>query len=181
MSDFIEALQAEIEEVRTDLAGWITTICSVATEDPAFGDELDQYANQIERTASTCGILGLRGLESCCTQVQECLVVTVGLNAEERGAALAFFDLWPDLVLAYLADITSFESAEQLAAHFSLPPCPAPLNAERNLELIIDLTAEPVLAANLRAEAEAEELERPRVATDEDISLSLPADVDRGV
>ena len=181
MSDFIEALRTEIEEVRTDLAGWIATICSVAPEDPAFGDALDQYVGQVERTASTCGMLGLRGLESCCAQVQECLVVIVGLNVEERGAAQAFFDLWPDLVLAYLADITSFESAEHLAEHFSQPSCPAHVDAERNLELIIELTAEPVLAEYLRAEAETEELERPRVATDEDVSLALPADVDRGV
>ena len=181
MSDFIEALRTEIEEVRTDLAGWIATICSVAPEDPAFGDALDQYVGQVERTASTCGMLGLRGLESCCAQVQECLVVIVGRNAEERGAAQAFFDLWPDLVLAYLADITSFESAEHLAEHFSQPFCPAHVDAERNLELIIELTAEPVLAEYLRAEAETEELERPRVATDEDVSLALPADVDRGV
>ena len=181
MSDFIEALRTEIEEVRTDLAGWIATICSVAPEDPAFGDALDQYVGQVERTASTCGMLGLRGLESCCAQVQECLAVIVGLKAEERGAAQAFFDLWPDLVLAYLADITSFESAEHLAEHFSQPFCPAHVDAERNLELIIELTAEPVLAEYLRAEAETEELERPRVATDEDVSLALPADVDRGV
>jgi chemotaxis protein histidine kinase CheA len=181
MSDFIEALLTEIEEVRTNLADWIATICSAAPEDPAFGDALDQYVGQIERTASTCGMLGLRGLESCCAQVQECLVVVVGLNVEERGAAQAFFDLWPDLVLAYLADITSFESAEHLAEHFSQPSCPAHVDAERNLELIIELTAEPVLAEYLRAEAEAEELERPRVATDEDVSLALPADVDRGV
>ena len=181
MSDFIEALRTEIEEVRTDLAGWIATICSVAPEDPAFGDALDQYVGQVERTASTCEMLGLRGLESCCAQVQECLVVIVGRNAEERGAAQAFFDLWPDLVLAYLADITSFESAEHLAEHFSQPSCPAHVDAERNLELIIELTAEPVLAEYLRAEAETEELERPRVATDEDVSLALPADVDRGV
>ena len=181
MSDFIEALRTEIEEVRTNLAGWIATICSAAPEDPAFGDALDQYVGQVERTASTCEMLGLRGLESCCAQVQECLVVIVGLNAEERGAAQAFFDLWPDLVLAYLADITSFESAEHLAEHFSQPSCPAHVDAERNLELIIELTAEPVLAEYLRAEAETEELERPRVATDEDVSLALPADVDRGV
>ena len=181
MSDFIEALRTEIEEVRTDLAGWIATICSVAPEDPAFGDALDQYVGQVDRTASTCEMLGLRGLESCCAQIQECLVVIVGLNAEERGAAQAFFDLWPDLVLAYLADITSFESAEHLAEHFSQPSCPAHVDAERNLELIIELTAEPVLAEYLRAEAETEELERPRVATDEDVSLALPADVDRGV
>ncbi|MCE9550716.1 MAG: response regulator [Betaproteobacteria bacterium] len=181
MSDFIEALRTEIEEVRTDLAGWIATICSAAPEDPAFGDALDQYVGQVERTASTCGMLGLRGLESCCAQVQECLVVIVGLKVEERGAAQAFFDLWPDLVLSYLADITSFESAEHLAEHFSQPSCPAHVDAERNLELIIELTAEPVLAEYLRAEAEAEELERPRMATDDDISLVLPADVDRGV
>ncbi|WP_239185386.1 hybrid sensor histidine kinase/response regulator [Candidatus Nitrotoga sp. HW29] len=181
MSDFIEALLTEIGEVRTDLTGWIATICSAAPEDPAFGDALDLYVSQIERTATTCGMLGLRGLESCCTQIQECLVVTVGLPAEERSAAKTFFDLWPDLALAYLADITNFESAEHLAEHFSHPPCPAPVDAERNLELIIELTAEPVLAAYLRAEAEAEELERPRVATDEDVSLTLPSDVDRGV
>ncbi|RFC33567.1 MAG: Chemotaxis protein histidine kinase CheA [Candidatus Nitrotoga sp. MKT] len=181
MSDFIEALLTEIKEVRADLAGWIATICSAVPEDPTFGNALDQYVGQVERTASTCGMLGLRGLESCCAQVQECLVVIVGLNAKERGAAQAFFDLWPDLVLAYLADITNFESAEHLAEHFSLPPCPSPVNAERSLELIIELTAEPVLAAYLRAEAEAEELERPRVATDEDVSLALPDDVDRGV
>ena len=181
MSDFIDALRTEIEEVRINLAVWIATICSAAPEDPAFGDALDQYVGQVERTASTCGMLGLRGLESCCAQVQECLVVIVGLNAEERGAAQAFFDLWLDLVLTYLADITSFESAEHLAEHFSHASCPAHLDAERNLELIIELTAEPVLAEYLRAEAEAEELERPRVATDEDVSLALPADVDRGV
>lgn len=181
MSDFIEALLTEIKEVRADLAGWIATICSAVPEDPTFGNAFNQYVGQVERTASTCGMLGLRGLESCCAQVQECLVVIVGLNAEERGAAQTFFDLWPDLVLAYLADITNFESAEHLAQHFSLPPCPSPVNAERSLELIIELTAEPVLAAYLRAEAEAEELERPRVATDEDVSLALPDDVDRGV
>lgn len=181
MSDFIEALLTEIGEVRADFAGWIATICSVAPEDPAFGEALDLYVSQIERTATTCGMLGLRGLESCCAQVQECLVVTIGLPAEERSAAKSFFNLWPDLALAYLADITNFESAEHLAEHFSQPPCPAPVDTERNLELIIELTAEPVLAAYLRAEAEAEELERPRVATDEDVSLALPSDVDRGV
>ncbi len=181
MSDFIEALLTEIEEARTDLAGWIATICSADPEDPAFGDALDQYVGQVDRTASTCGMLGLRGLESCCAQVQECLVVIIGLNAKERGTAQSFFDLWPDLVLAYLADITSFESAEHLAEHFSQPSCPAHVDAERNLELIIELTAEPVLAGYLRAEAETEELERTRVATDEDISLALPADVDRSV
>ncbi len=181
MSDFIEALRTEIEEVHADLAGWIATICSVDSEDPTFGDALDQYIDQIERTASTCGMLGLRGLESCCAQVQECLVAIVGFDAEERGAVQSFFDLWPDLVLAYLTDITSFESAERLAEHFSQPPCPAPIDAERSLGLIIELTAEPVLAKYLRAEIEAEDLGRARVATDEDISLALPADVDRGV
>ena len=69
MSDFIEALLTEIKEVRADLAGWIATICSAVPEDPTFGDALDQYVGQVERTASTCGMLGLRGLESCCAQV----------------------------------------------------------------------------------------------------------------
>ncbi|CAH1385992.1 Histidine kinase [Candidatus Nitrotoga sp. M5] len=179
MSDFIEALLIEIEEVSTDLDSWIATICSVAPEDPSFGYAFDQYVEQVKRTTSTCEMLGLCGLESCCVHVQECLVVIVELNAAERGAAQTFFDLWPELVLAYLADITSFESAERLAEHFSKPPCPAPVDANGNLELIIALTTEPVLAAYLRAETD--ELERPRVATDKDISLALPADVDRGV
>ena len=181
MSDFIEALRTEIEEVRTDLAAWTATICSTHPEDPAFSEALDQYISQIERTASTCEMLGLRGLESCCAQLQECLMAIVALDAEERSATQTFFDLWPDLVLAYLADITNFEAAELLAEHFFQPSCPAHVDAERNLELIIELTSEPVLAASLRAEAETAESDRPRVATDEDISLVPPTDVDRGV
>ncbi|MFZ1811139.1 MAG: hypothetical protein WAU04_08155, partial [Candidatus Nitrotoga sp.] len=66
MSDFIEALRTEITELHADLGGWIATFCSAVPEDPAFGDALDQYVGQVERTASTCGMLGLRGLESCC-------------------------------------------------------------------------------------------------------------------
>ena len=181
MSDFIEALRAEIEEVRVDLAAWIATICSTHPEDPAFSEALDRYISQIERTASTCEMLGLRGLVSCCAQLQECLMAIVALDVEERSATQTFFDLWPDLVLTYLADITNFEAAELLAEHFFQPSCPAHVDAERNLELIIELTSEPVLAASLRAEAETEELDRPRMATDEDVSLVLPDDVDRGV
>jgi chemosensory pili system protein ChpA (sensor histidine kinase/response regulator) len=181
MSDFIEALRTEIEEVRVDLAAWIATICSTHPEDPAFSEALDRYISQIERTASTCEMLGLRGLESCCAQLQECLMAIVALDVEERSATQTFFDLWPDLVLTYLADITNFEAAELLAEHFFQPSCPAHVDAERNLELIIELTSEPVLAASLRAEAETEESDRPRMATDEDVSLVLPDDVDRGV
>lgn len=181
MSDFIEALRAEIEEVRVDLAAWIATICSTHPEDPAFSEALDRYISQIERTASTCEMLGLRGLVSCCAQLQECLMAIVALDVEERSATQTFFDLWPDLVLTYLADITNFEAAELLAEHFFQPSCPAHVDAERNLELIIELTSEPVLAASLRAEAETEESDRPRMATDEDVSLVLPDDVDRGV
>ena len=54
MSDFIEALRTEIEEVRVDLAAWIATVCSTHPEDPAFSEALDRYISQIERTASTC-------------------------------------------------------------------------------------------------------------------------------
>jgi chemotaxis protein histidine kinase CheA/ActR/RegA family two-component response regulator len=172
-SDLIRALQSEVEGIAGDLAASFSLML-------AGGDDArlarESYEGQVERLAATAALMGMQGLEICCAKVREGLLVLDLDDAHAVSASRAFFDRWPELVIAYLAKSGDEEACNALARHFSTVPGAADDGSVADLALL--LSAPPDLTAEIR---DASGPARPTVAAEDDVSLILPADLDQSM
>lgn len=177
-ADFLAAFSEEVAGIKGDLARWNAAIFAQDADDAALFEALEAYSAQVERLGSTAEMLGLKGLQQFSARLNENLLALATVEAPQREAARVYFEAWPDLVQAYLAAPSQFEHAEAIAMHCANPACPLPLAEEDSLALMAALTQ----TAEVQISVDAEEVPaRPTVATEDDVSLALPEDVDQAV
>lgn len=172
-SELIRALQSEVEAIAGDLAA---SFSAMAAGGEGALPARESYEGQVERLAATASLMGMRGLEICCTRVREALQA-LDLN---ESAAIAgsseFFSRWPELVITYLAKPGDAVACGALAAHFAAMP--GAVDDDSAAELALLLSAPPDLTAEIR---DAAGPARPTVAAEDDVSLVLPADLDQSM
>ncbi len=176
-SDILNELRREIGNVQNDLAAHLDAIATAAGDDPAFIAAVEAYADQVERIATAAGAIGLGGLQEFCSHIDQVVLTAVTLGREDREAMRSAIGAWPGLVLEYLDGTEDFDRAEKLIALLGAPGSPLPLPEERQVELMATLLTPPD-TSQFMEEPDAPSYPEP---TAEDVSLTVPHDVDQGL
>jgi chemotaxis protein histidine kinase CheA/ActR/RegA family two-component response regulator len=137
---------------------------------------LEEYAGHVGRIRDTAHLLGLLGLVAGCDVINESLIATAALPDANWTALQPFFDGWPALTIAYLGATADAGLCERLAAHIA--GSPVTMDSSGKGDLIEMLLAVPTLDSAMTAD---EGPPRQTVATDADVSIEIPADVDQSV
>jgi chemotaxis protein histidine kinase CheA/ActR/RegA family two-component response regulator len=172
--DMLAALRAEIDDVRRDLEHSLTTFATAESDDPALARAVEQYEAIVERLWTTCGVVGLSGLQDICTFISSNLLELAGEEQRDRGSARSHFTAWPGLVLGYLKNPCDETACKALVRHVQASGWPSPLSDDAARTLLQKLIERPSLK-----EAEFDVDTRPLAAQDEDVSLELPEDVNQ--
>src|SRR5512142_946121 len=126
--DLIEAFASEIELARARLDHNLDDLATLAIEDAAFMDALEQYSGQTQRMGEAAELAGFPGLQMVCAHVVENSLMLAAQSREERGALLAFLRAWPPLMVHYLRNLSDPSTAAGLIDH--LCSAPHPMGAE---------------------------------------------------
>lgn len=177
IADLLRTLRDEIALVEPEGKAWLRTLAGAEPGSPSFDDALDAYVSQLERTAATCEMLGLAGLQAFFEVVQQAAEMMASLPADRRSPACDAHAAWIAPVLAYL---DAPEEAARIDALMRWPDDP-------RLGHGLDAQARAALRARfdqslaLPTEFLNEVLAPKPVLGPEDLSLAVPEDVDRSI
>lgn len=176
MSELIGAFRSEVESVAPDLQTCYGELVKASLRPEGVALPLEEYAGHVGRIRDTAQLLGLLGLVAACDVVNESLIATAALPDPNWAALQPFFDGWAPLTIAYLGATANAGLCERLAAHIA--GSPIMMDSSGKGDLIAMLLAVPTLDSAMTAD---EGPARPTVATDADVSIEIPADVDQSV
>lgn len=147
---------------------------SVASDDPLSAAEDSQEAReQLERFANAAQTVGFAGLARLCKSVDANIQYFLAQSPAFTAGQLGLLRDWLGGVKHYLLVFTDAEAGRNLLARLVDPRWPLPLSAEFGAALLEQM-------AGLDAdEWGQEETAREQAATEEDVSLRLPDDVNR--
>jgi chemotaxis protein histidine kinase CheA/ActR/RegA family two-component response regulator len=179
MTPFLAEMRKELALAAPDFGAWLNTISAVSVDDAAFMEAFEGYGGQVERIGMTAEMLGMPGVNTWCGHLNAMLMSVAMLEANDRVQATAYLGQWPALLDSYLSAPADFDASLALAEYLTVPAAPQPLDETVGIELIGQLTTEPVLPAELVADMEA--ANKPAEVTFNDVSLILSEDADRDV
>ncbi len=179
MTPFLDEMRKELALAGPDFGTWLATIASASAEDAAFMEAFESYGGQVERIGMTAEMLGMPGLNTWCGHLNAMLMSVAMLEPAQREQASTYLRQWPTLVDGYLSAPADFDASLAMAEYLTIQASPQPLDETVGIELIGQLTTEPVLPAELAADMEA--VNRPAEVALTDVSLALSEDADRDV
>lgn len=175
--DIDEDQQLLIDLVRAELAEAIESrdsdISDLKTEENIDHKKhlLTNYAEQAENISNAVELIGLEGLSRCSefisTNISQLAIMTNDLNETK----LELLYEWPVKLFSYLQDINSEISCKELVAFLRLEQWPVAISPS-DAEDIRTLLSNPILE-------QEEKVQRQTTATEEDVSLLLPDDVNQ--
>jgi chemotaxis protein histidine kinase CheA/ActR/RegA family two-component response regulator len=173
-SDILEILESELESAKEDLATELHKFLTHNPTEAAFTEALENYTEQVQRLYVASEMLGLEGLQTVCTFVTDNMTALSVAQAEVRKKTKGVLEKWPELVLAYVR--APAESVVPLVNHFRESQWAQPLTDDAAHALLNQL----VTGSTAAEEAdEGEAYSRQTVANPEDVSLTLPEDVNQ--
>ncbi|MFN0305346.1 MAG: response regulator [Burkholderiales bacterium] len=176
MSELIGAFRSEVESVAPDLQRSYAELVQASVTPEGIAQPLEEYAGHVGRIRDTAQLLGLLGLVAAGDIINESLIATAALPDANWAAVQPFFDGWPALTIAYLGATTDIGMCESLASHIA--GAPVTMDSSGKGDLVEMLLAVPTLDSAMTAD---EGPARPTIATDADVSIEIPADVDQSV
>lgn len=176
ITELLSVLRDEIDRGSADMEAALDAVVTPPDGDEALGEATQNYTTQHERMASAAEVLGMLGLARACSVMREASVSLGNRSQDERAALRSFFADWTRLVLAYLDAPGEYARAEGLVAHLSEGPTVLP--PAEVVSLMEALAAPPEIPAELLQETMQE---RQRIASQEDVVLEVPEEVDPNV
>lgn len=173
LKHLIAAFASEIELAQARLEHNLSNLASLDVEHPDFMDALDEYSGQTQRMGEAAELAGFPGLQLVCAHVVENSFMLAMQPPTERGAVIDFLRAWPPLILHYLRNLSDPSTAAGLIDHLS--GAPHPMDADQAMKVMHMLGAMPVQVGLVDDEDEAH---RPVLATEQDVALRIPDDVD---
>lgn len=172
----LSAAAKELVELLDTEAGLLNyRFLAVAFDEPIAkrAEHLQQASEEVERMANAAKMLGFDGLGLLCEQVNANVALFIqdveNFNEEKRKLLLD----WVGHVKTYLTIFHRENAGTALLNQMALPNWAYPLNSEASVLLLPTLQVKNFGAEN------NEESNREKVATDEDVSLTLPDDVNK--
>jgi chemosensory pili system protein ChpA (sensor histidine kinase/response regulator) len=174
LNDLIEALAGEIEALQGDLDRCLEPLALQDADAPAFMDALEQYSGLAQRMGEAAEMAGFPGLQAVCGHVAQNTLLAATMEPADRGPLLKFLRRWPQLMVHHLRHLDDPSTAAGLVDHLREAPCP--LEENEALKVAHMLGSMPAqVGAGFGDETPA----RPVLATEEDVALLVPDDVDQ--
>lgn len=170
LTAFFEEMRKELALAETDFAAWLATM-RAGSSAPGFSDAIDGYSSQLMRIGQTAEMLGMPGLSSWATTVNQSVEGFAALPVDRQPDALLYLAEWPKLVDTYLAAPGDFAASTQLAEYLVQPTAPQPLDEAATLPIMEALCQPPIVPEELLAELATSSA--PVEAKIEDVSLIL--------
>ena len=163
--ELVELLQMEAELVGK--------LLSEMALDASLPEHLARLADELERYTNAATIAGFTGLAEICSHVQGNLngyYQNIGLFGDAQCQLL---QSWLDQVKFYLATFTEEDAGLPLLAHLCNPDWPQPLTSDQALAIL------QLLKGTSLSTESTPSTKREQVATEADVALTLPADVNQ--
>jgi chemosensory pili system protein ChpA (sensor histidine kinase/response regulator) len=172
--EVLDILRSEMESTKEELGEKLEQFISLDSSDPAFTEIAENYAEQVQRLNMAAEMMGLDGIQTVANLVTENVNAWAETDVATRQKARKPLSEWPDLVLNYLN--SPMDSVITMLNHFREPFWIKPLADDKAHELLNQLTAGST--ADEDDEMLVDETDnRQKVATEEDVSLELPEDI----
>jgi len=175
--DIDENQQLLIDLVRAELAEVIDSrdedLTALKSEEDADHKKhlLINYSEQAENISNAVKLIGLDGLSLSSEFISENIAQLAGMSDELNEAQLILLYEWPVKLFSYLQDINNEKATKQLFEFLNWDSWSVSLS-EKESDNVLNLLMHPVLE-------EEEKIERQAVASEEDVSIELPEDVNQ--
>jgi chemosensory pili system protein ChpA (sensor histidine kinase/response regulator) len=169
----LTAANLELVELLVMQARLIDKLLTDISLDENIASSLEQLDDELERYISVSKIAGFAGLALLCEHVQNNANHFYANATTFTASHLQLLQVWIAQVKHYLSVFTNKDAGLALITHLSDPQWPKPLTPETALELLDQLHTTNLGADNGAA------TKREQLATDEDVSLTLPSDVNQ--
>jgi chemosensory pili system protein ChpA (sensor histidine kinase/response regulator) len=170
--EMVELLIGELDAIRQTLAETLTVACSSECIAEARVDALTHYGEQIARLGMAAKVGGLEGLGRACQLLNDNIDAFCRRDAALGEPSRQLMSVWIARVYTYLYDLGGEPACRDLLETLQDQSWPAPLGDEEAAVLGRLLSA-PITEA-LMQDVEPRQI----TAKTEDVSLSLPDDVD---
>ncbi len=170
--EMVELLIGELDAMRESLAETLTVACSSESPSEARAESLRHFGEQIERLGMAADVGGLEGLGRACRLLNENIDAFCRRDAALGEPSRRVLSLWIARVYTYLHDLGGEPACHDLLAVLQDESWPVPLKDD-DATALGELLSAPVTDA-LMQDVEP----RQTSATIDDVSLSLPDDVD---
>jgi len=171
VKELIKLLSAGLNDLDNMLKPTLETAMHKKSKTDDCKAVLETFEQQLGSFGEACESIGFKGLGQVCTFVQANILSLVNTKLTPEIANL--LNDWITQVDAYLKVVTDPETAASLAVLLVDPTWPQPLPGDKAETLSVLLVAPEI------PELEAEVPKRKQQATEEDVSLELPDDVDQ--
>lgn len=172
LDDLIGMLAGEIDSVRPQLNEYLDQLAVADANSDVFSENLDLYDSQLERMGEAADMVGFSGLLGVCEHLHKNTEHLKTLAANSRNKEIDFLREWPTLMVNYLNNLDDPSVAAGLID--TLRDAPVPMPEENCMRVMHQLGALPA-QSGLEDE---ESNKRPVLASDEDVALIVPNDVD---
>ncbi len=170
--EMVELLVGELDAMRESLGDTLTVACNTESSADERAEALKHYGEQIERLGMAADVGGLEGLGRACRLLNQNLDAFCQRDAALDKSSSRILSRWIAQVYIYLQDLGGDPACRDLLTVLQDKSWPVPLDGD-DAAALGELLSAPVTEALLQ-DVEP----RQTRATVEDISLSLPDDVD---
>lgn len=165
-----EVLAVLADEVTEAAATMAEALADLGGAPGQAGDAMERYREPVGRIAATSELLGLAGLQELCAHIETNLAAIA--DGDLKDTLNELLEKWPALVIGYLRAPKDGVYSRELVDHFCNPRWPFVLGTVD----AIRLTAKLMAVAD-DADEITEAPPRPTVAQAEDVTVTIPADV----
>lgn len=149
---------------------------AISFDEPlSLAEHLQQAEEELERLANASRMVGFEGLAEVCTHV----CANIGLFSQDINTftqnKLDLLKDWIVLVKEYLLIFSKPDAGKKILAYLTSSDWPLPLGSEASAAIFTQMQT----TTTGLSDVSAEENTREKVATDEDINLKLPDDVNQ--
>ncbi|SJM96322.1 Gliding motility regulatory protein FrzE [Crenothrix polyspora] len=163
--ELVELLVMEAQRVDNLLAELRT--------DDTLADHLERLTDELDRYINAANIAGFSGLAHICEHIQSNINHFYQDTSHFTGNQRQLLQDWIDNVKSYLSTFTEDDAGLALIAQLSDPQWPLPLTPDTALEILGQIRS-----TNLSTD-QASTAPREQFASEEDVSLRLPDDVNQ--
>jgi len=132
---------------------------------------LINYSEQAENISNAVELIGLDGLSRCSEFISNNINKLANMPGDLNENQFKLLYEWPVKLFSYLQDINNESTSNELTEFLRLEYWPVALSSTDS-EIILNLLMHPVLE-------QEETIQRQTIATEQDVSLNLPDDVNQ--
>lgn len=173
LSDSLPAVSVELVELLVMQVKLIDGLLAEITLDESLTHHLERLTDELERYTNVSKIAGFLGLADICEHVKANVNEFYNNPTTFTNSHCQLLQDWIDIIKNYLETFAEDDAGLELIAQLTDPLWPAPLTPEKAFTILGQIRG-----INFSADS-APTAKREHIATDADVSLTLPTDVNQ--